>query len=58
MKKLFNKCETIADIEKTNEILLYKYKIINTKYKIINKLEIFTNYLINLIFLQNVKKII
>ncbi len=27
MKKLFNKCETLADIEKTNEILLYKYKI-------------------------------
>ena len=27
MKKIFNKCETLADIEKTNEILLYKYKI-------------------------------
>ena len=27
MKKLFNKCENLADIEKTNEILLYKYKI-------------------------------
>ena len=27
MKKLFNKCETLADIEQTNEILLYKYKI-------------------------------
>jgi hypothetical protein len=27
MKKLFNKCETLADIDKTNEILLYKYKI-------------------------------
>ena len=27
MKKLFNKCETLADIDKTNEIKLYKYKI-------------------------------
>jgi cytidylate kinase len=27
MKKLFNKCETLADIDKTNEIILYKYKI-------------------------------
>ena len=27
MKKLFNKCKTLADIEKTNEIILYKYKI-------------------------------
>ena len=27
MKKLFNKCNTLADIEKTNEIILYKYKI-------------------------------
>ena len=28
MKKLFNKCNTLADIEKTNEIILYKYKIL------------------------------
>jgi len=27
IKKLFNKCETLADIDKTNEIILYKYKI-------------------------------
>ena len=27
MKKLFNKCETLADIDKTNEIILYKYKL-------------------------------
>ena len=27
MKKLFNKCKTMSDIEQTNEILLYKYKI-------------------------------
>ena len=27
IKKLFTKCETISDIKKTNEILLYKYKI-------------------------------
>ena len=38
MKKLFNKCETLADIDKTNEIILYKYKIrrlfLDSKYGI------------------------
>ena len=47
MKKLFNKCKTLADIEKTNEIILYKYKIrrlfpdnkYNIKYMIDRKID-------------------
>ena len=43
MKKLFNKCETLADIEKTNEIILYKYKLRrifpDTKYSIKDMIE-------------------
>ena len=47
MKKLFNKCETLADIEKTNEILLYKYKIRrlfpDSKFGIKNTIDIRTS---------------
>lgn len=57
-KILENEYEWIIIISCNNKSFENDYKILNMKYKIINKLEIFTNYLINLIFLQNFKKII
>lgn len=55
-KILENEYEWIIIISCNNKSFEKDYKILNMKYKIINKLEIFTNYLINLIFLQNLKK--
>jgi co-chaperonin GroES (HSP10) len=51
-KILENDYEWIVIISCNNKSFEKDYKILNVKYKIINKFEIFTNYLINLIFLQ------
>ena len=51
-KILENEYELIIIISCNNKSFEHDYKILNMKYKIINKFEIFTNYLINLIILQ------
>ena len=55
-KILENEYEWIIIISCNNKSFENDYEILNMKYKIINKLEIFTNYLINLIFLQNLRR--
>ncbi len=51
-KILENDYEWIVIISCNNKSFENDYKILNIKYKIINRFEIYTNYLINLIFLQ------
>ena len=50
-KILENNYKWIIIISCNNKSFENDYKLLNKKYKIINKLEIFTNYLINLYFL-------